>query len=237
MRPAYTHLSQPSIQPLLDDFDSKEESPKVSSSFNSANSSSILLPLHIAERKRSSALVRLYRTPISTLGLTSGIIFGFVLVILFIRTSLHPQPSYNLLAKSRYQETLSESIHSSFPIEIQDELRAQLLLSLSPSNLSSTSDLPSDFTYSPRNDLPRTFWQTDKALPPVIPETIELKESWERAGVDQTVFLDDAGAVEMMKKLYNDSEVFNTYMSLPAPVLKADMLRYSLLLSRGGIYR
>lgn len=227
-RSAYTQLSQSPTQE-----NANESSSKFCGSIS--ESGRTLLPFHILEPKTRHLKFNPYSTMLlrrlfHLVGLAFGV-FGCVLLIAFIRTSLHPQPSYILLSKARYHETLLKSIKTSFPSEIQKELEAQLKLSMS------TRDVTSDPIFSLQNTLPRTLWQTDKYHPPETTEVMMLQNSWERAGINETVFLDDVEALDKMKRLYNDSEVSQTYFSLPAPVLKADMLRYSLLLSEGGIYR
>ncbi|KAG8886432.1 membrane-bound alpha-1,6- mannosyltransferase Initiation-specific [Tulasnella sp. 332] len=73
-------------------------------------------------------------------------------------------------------------------------------------------------------------WQTDKRPRPVT-------SSWRRHNLGwKWEMLGDAEAEHWVKRIFSESLIKEVWNALPAVILKADMLRYLLLLVQGGVY-
>ncbi|KAG9033137.1 membrane-bound alpha-1,6- mannosyltransferase Initiation-specific [Tulasnella sp. JGI-2019a] len=123
---------------------------------------------------------------------------------------------------SEYKSSLKDFIHTHFPSKLQKAL-IQGVEQYLPQNGRSTRDLPAMTDY-------KTGWQTDKSkrLVGLSWRHHNARWNWDMLG--------DAEANDWVNKHFGGSLIKEVWDSLPVVILKADMLRYLLLLVHGGVY-
>jgi len=82
-------------------------------------------------------------------------------------------------------------------------------------------------------DIPKVIWQTARNL---HGRSSMLSNSWRALNPDwEYRFLDDDAAEQFMRKHFDD-DTLRAYTSFPLAVMRADMLRYAVLMEYGGVY-
>lgn len=107
--------------------------------------------------------------------------------------------------------------------------------------LSLVERLRYQYPYDLDSKFPAYIWQTWKSSPDSgsFPNHLRAMEaSWTLMNPDFVhEVISDQSAEHLIQYLYGAiPEVVEAYNSMPAPVLKADLFRYLILLARGGIY-
>ncbi|KAF8514503.1 nucleotide-diphospho-sugar transferase [Gautieria morchelliformis] len=159
-------------------------------------------------RQRTPVPIALDDNPLPTVALSS--------------LGLEAEEVYHLgsLSLPSYKSSLQAFIDTAFPSSLKARLSSQL-------------DRFLDFESSdPLPERPKHIWQTNDILPPKPgPKT------WPDLNPDHEYhFLYDDDADEWVRRNFKDSAIEWTWNFLPHAVLKADFLRYLLLLVEGGTY-
>lgn len=110
---------------------------------------------------------------------------------------LRPWETIWLLSPAHYRTTIRQSITTSFPASLHDDLLK---------SLESTS-------WSLNSSIPNTLFQTDRHHP-----SKSDQETWIRQGFER-VFFDDTQAADWVDAHFGDSEVARVYHELPLPIL------------------
>ena len=176
-----------------------------------------------------------------------------VLCLFFLLRSSHTEPSTPLVdTKSSTppsrQQSASEKDASVkgagppvAPAQAQDKYRSTQKALEDLSGRPLREKLRYVFPYDLQSKFPAYIWQTWKYTPAdgKFGETLRpFEASWseKHPGFIHEV-VNDEQAIHLLKYLYAGiPDVYEAYMSLPVPVLKADFFRYLILLARGGIY-
>jgi alpha 1,6-mannosyltransferase len=148
---------------------------------------------------------------------------------------LHPEST----STTNHPDSSSKSNHDS-RVALSKKPRPQIAmedLKMKPLR----QQLAYTFPYDLEGKFPAYIWQTWK----VTPASGEFREEWRPAEASWTELhpsfvhevITDSVAVHLIQHFYASvPEVFEAYVALPEPVLKADFFRYLILLARGGIY-
>ncbi|TYJ52494.1 hypothetical protein B9479_006888 [Cryptococcus floricola] len=144
---------------------------------------------------------------------------------------------YGPVGKEEYSRVMREFVKVAFPKAAHTVLLSGLdhfLDSSSPSSSSSSSSSEEgDWAW----DKEKFIWQTDKddqrSDSPEVKSWRDWKTTNEKWEWD---LLTDADAEKWVKKVLAGSRMREVWDALPSGILRADMLRYLLLLLRGGIY-
>lgn len=110
---------------------------------------------------------------------------------------LRPWEKIWLLSPAHYHSTMRQSILSSFPATLHDDLLKSLESTL----------------WSLNSSIPNTLFQTDRHHP-----SESDQETWIRQGFER-VFFDDAQAAAWVDAHFGDSQIARVYRDLPLPIL------------------
>ncbi|KAF8321538.1 hypothetical protein DL93DRAFT_2223905 [Clavulina sp. PMI_390] len=142
-----------------------------------------------------------------------------------------------LIPRAEYYPTLRASL-SMFPKSLRSALEKELANPISPLENQGALLLPPGAASSAARPpaaadtsrIPNRVFQTDKA-----PPSAEDARTWEHHGFE-SLFLNDDDSLAWVIEHFGDSEITRAYRTLPRPVMKADMLRYLIMLAAGGVY-
>ncbi|KAG9013704.1 membrane-bound alpha-1,6- mannosyltransferase Initiation-specific [Tulasnella sp. JGI-2019a] len=137
---------------------------------------------------------------------------------------LSADESYKLGATDpvTYRDSLADFIHTHFPPKIQKSL-IYGLSQYFPKDGLNYENLPAMTDY-------QNGWQTDKTKHPVTSSWTRHNPGW------KWEMLGDAEMEQWVNKYFAGSAIKDVWDALPVVILKADMLRYLLLLVHGGVY-
>ncbi|KAF8591965.1 glycosyltransferase family 32 protein [Ramaria rubella] len=135
---------------------------------------------------------------------------------------LEAEHSYHLgtLSLSDYRISLHSFLNAAFPSRLKSHLTSVVSRFL---EFNSTEPLP---------ERPKIIWQTNDVRP-----LNKQTQSWQERNLDYEYrFLYDDDAEKWVNKNFKGSAIEWTWNFLPEAVMKADFLRYLVLLVEGGIY-
>ncbi len=145
-------------------------------------------------------------------------------------------PNYIVLPPENYVETLKDTLTRHVPSQASRQALLEHLAHIEHPDLSANSAAqpetsPTELTYpNPTSVVPSTIWSSDGKPAPSAWFT-----KWSQMGFDPK-FLDDAGAEKWIQSNWADTSVKHMWDSMPRFILKADLLRYLLLLNEGGTW-
>lgn len=101
---------------------------------------------------------------------------------------------------------------------------------LTPQHLATPADLSREF--------PKKLWQTWRvSVSGMTDEERRVVGSWQKLNAKYRYeLLTDAGALEYVHDRFGGTEVDEAFRSLRDPILRADLIRYLVLLGDGGVY-
>ncbi|CBQ73009.1 related to Alpha-1,6-mannosyltransferase [Sporisorium reilianum SRZ2] len=147
-------------------------------------------------------------------------------------------PSYIVLPPERYVQTLRDTLTHHIPSEASRQALSDHLARIehpepgasttSPSSIAPQQ--PSSPFPNPVSVVPPTIWSSDGKPAPSAWFT-----KWSQMGFDPK-FLDDAGAEGWIKSHFDNTSIQHMWDSMPRFILKADLLRYLLMLQEGGTW-
>ncbi|SOV09326.1 related to Alpha-1,6-mannosyltransferase [Ustilago sp. UG-2017a] len=162
----------------------------------------------------------------------AGIILPCLYIFCYI--TFRP-PHYIVLPPERYVDVLRETLTQHIPSQqARDGLLAQLARIEHPdvSSAKHASAKPAEAStpYTPHSIVPPTIWSSDGKPAPAAWST-----KWTQMGFEPK-FLNDAGAENWIQTHFANSSVKQLWDSMPRFILKADLLRYLLMLEEGGTW-
>jgi mannan polymerase II complex HOC1 subunit len=85
-------------------------------------------------------------------------------------------------------------------------------------------------------EFPKKVWQTGPK--PITQDTRDKMETWfeHNPSYRHEVLSDDGGDQYVMEKYAHRPDILELYLNLKVPILKADLLRYLILLADGGVW-
>lgn len=156
----------------------------------------------------------------------------------FCYISFRP-PHYIVLPPEQYVQVLSDVAAKHIPSSAAKKALTEHLARIEhPESASATAAPPQSIDVdhhasshlSPKTVVPSTIWSSDGK-----PAPSAWFAKWSQMGFDPE-FLDDAGAEDWIKSHYGNTSVKAMWDSMPRFILKADLLRYLLLLDEGGTW-
>ena len=153
-------------------------------------------------------------------------------------------PSYIVLPPERYVQVLRQTLTQLVPSQAARQAIDDHLARVehpdsdssgaapSSSNSQQQQQQPSSSSSfpNPTSIVPATIWSSDGK-----PAPSAWFAKWSQLGFEPK-FLDDAGADGWVKTHYDNSSVQQMWDSMPRFILKADLLRYLLMLDEGGTW-
>lgn len=144
-------------------------------------------------------------------------------------------PHYIVLPPERYVDVLKETLTQHIPSQTAREgLLAQLARIQHPDTnaVKNAASKPAEGSphYNPQTIVPPTIWSSDGKPAPAA-----WFAKWKQMGFEPK-FLDDAGAENWIQSHFANSSVKQMWDSMPRFILKADLLRYLLMLEEGGTW-
>ena len=145
-------------------------------------------------------------------------------------------PNYIVLPPERYVDVLKQTMAQHIPSQAARQALADHLARIehpdpAVTQAHSIEAHPSASSYpSPNSIVPPTIWSSDGKPAPSAWFT-----KWSQMGFEPK-FLDDAGAEDWIKTHYDNTSVKHMWDSMPRFILKADLLRYLLMLDEGGTW-
>lgn len=142
-------------------------------------------------------------------------------------------PNYIVLPPEKYVETLKDALRQHIPSQTtRDGLMRQLEHIEHPD---SPADVPTQPVVeaqgsAPPSIVPTTIWSSDGKPAPSAWFT-----KWTQMGFEPK-FLDDAGAEEWVQSHWGNTSVKHMWDAMPRFILKADLMRYLLMLEEGGTW-
>lgn len=146
-------------------------------------------------------------------------------------------PNYIVLPPERYVDVLKNTLDIHIPSHAARQSLIHQLARIehphpSPTTTAQHIDAQHQaLPYSnPKSIVPPTIWSSDGKSAPSA-----WFAKWSQMGFEPK-FLDDAGAEDWIKTHYDNTSVKAMWDSMPRIILKADLLRYLLLLDEGGTW-
>ncbi|PWN48379.1 hypothetical protein IE53DRAFT_293655, partial [Violaceomyces palustris] len=146
-------------------------------------------------------------------------------------------PNYNVLPKELYFDRLNSTIQTFFASSQSSSHLASMLASSlkntrhKPNSAELYRHAPSYSSSSqPPSKVPRMMWSSDK-----VPPSPGWERLWKEKGFEPH-FLNDQMAEDWVENNFRGTDVKRAWDRLPRTILKADLLRYLLLLVEGGTW-
>lgn len=138
-------------------------------------------------------------------------------------------PSYIVLPAERYVEVLRGTLEQHIPSQAARQSLSDQLARIEHPDPRTTAHA-SVPDRNPASVVPPTIWSSDGKPAPGAWFT-----KWSQMGFEPK-FLDDAGAEAWIKSHYDNTSIQHMWDSMPRFILKADLLRYLLMLHEGGTW-
>ncbi|EST05561.1 Glycosyltransferase, DXD sugar-binding motif [Kalmanozyma brasiliensis GHG001] len=148
-------------------------------------------------------------------------------IYIFCYITFRP-PSYIILPPEKYVEVLRETMTQHIPSQAARQALTEQLARIEHPDV--TPRTPSSEPTNPTSIVPATIWSSDGKPAPSAWFT-----KWSAMGFEPK-FLDDQGAEDWITAHYDNSSVKKMWDSMPRFILKADLLRYLLMLDEGGTW-
>ncbi|PWY99765.1 hypothetical protein BCV70DRAFT_112902 [Testicularia cyperi] len=177
------------------------------------------------------------------LGTLAALVSLFVYMACYV--AFRP-PNYIVLPPEKYVDVLNTTLYQLIPKQSAREavsrhleqirlpsptLRSGLDPAVAATAAAAAAADPSDTSFHGLHSVvPTTIWGSDAKPPPGAWAT-----KWIQMGFDPK-FLDDAGAEAWVMDNFNGTQIKKVWDDLPRFILKADLLRYLLLLVEGGTW-
>ena len=178
-------------------------------------------PTFLTRQTRTRKLPRKW-----TLLITALVISSITYTICY---SIFRPPSYVVLPPELYFDYLNRTAHLHIASQAS---RSELLQRLDeikhPRPPSSPVSAPIEA--QPESLVPKTIWSSDGK-----PAPSSWFTKWREAGADPK-FLDDAAMEAWVREHWANTDVQRTWDDMPRIILKADLLRYLLILVEGGTW-
>lgn len=158
-------------------------------------------------------------------------------------------PNYIVLPPETYVQTLTDTLNQHIPDQATRQALSDHLARIEYPDLGASTASPSSSTQqqqqkqqqqqeqqqssqfpNPVSVIPPTLWSSDGKPAPSAWFT-----QWSQMGFEPK-FLDDAGAEDWVKSHFDNTSIQHTWDSMPRFILKADLLRYLLMLQEGGTW-